>query len=161
MKSLKSAFFTTGIIGTVLICCTATQNVEGNTGGPLPPPVNIEFTVVNTPQAGEETMLKVIVTPLEDMHADISCVLPEGVRLVMEEGLMLHPYMDRHLYNEQEFPLHREAIGLWVGPLAGGESKEFAFRVVISDRGSYGFLAIVEALSKWGIKKEVLVIDIK
>lgn len=128
--------------------------------GPLPPPVDIEFTMEDIPRVGEEVTLRLKVTPQEDMHADISCLLPEGIESIREKGLMVRPYRDRR-YGEQQQTRYRQAIELWVGPLKGGATKEFVFRVKVPDKERYELIARAEALAKWGVKEEILVIDIE
>lgn len=156
-KSIQSIFLVTGVIWAIFSFCAFTQ--EG--GGPLPPPVEIEFTTENTPRVGEEVTLRLKVTPLEDMHADISCLLPEGIRPIREKGIIVRPCMDREWHRREQQTRYMEAVELWVGPLEGGITKEFVFRVVIPDKERYELIARVEALAKWGVKEEVLVIDIE
>lgn len=154
--------FVIGIILTIFFPSTFAQ--EG--GGPLPPPVEIEFTAENTPIVGEEVTLKLIVIPLEDIHADISCLLPEGVRLV-EEGVTVcrhnpHDDIGRYLYGfdiEDRLRYTRE-VQLWSGPLEGRITKEFFLQVVVPDKKRYELIIQVEILGEWLVKEKSVVIDI-
>ena len=162
MRGLKLIFLITGVIS--LLFTISTHSVTAENGGPLPPPVEIAFTLENAPQAGGEAILKLIVTPLEDMHLDISCALPEGVMPVMEPGIRLQPYENRDI-NSMEAPtifqpMYKEAVGLWVGPVTAGQTKEFVFSITITESGNYEFVAVVEALAKWGVKQEILALDV-
>ncbi len=155
------AFFVLGIILRIFSSIGFAQTPVTSANAPQPPPVDIVFTAVNTPIAGQELILTLKVTPLEDMHADISCLLPEGVEPIREDGIMVRPYMDRQPHNQEQQIRYRYAIGLWVGPLTANTAKEFTFRVKASDKGNYGLIAHVEALAKWGIKEEPLAINIE
>ena len=109
-------------------------------------------------------VLHLEVTPLEDMHLDISCVLPEGVIPVMDPGIMIQPYVGRSMLNLDDsfidMPMQRDVVVLSVGPVVGGQMKEFVFRVTIPEAGSYEFIAVVEALAKWGVKREKLIVNV-
>lgn len=130
-------------------------------GGRLPPPVDIEATTENTPQVNQEVTLIIRVNPLEDMHADISCLLPEGVKAVRQEGIMVQPCMDRYLHEGHTEKRYNEAVGLWVGPMQGNTIKEFRFKVVMLEKEKYEFIVRFEALAKWGVKEQVFVIDLE
>jgi len=139
------------------VCSIRADSVE-----PLPPPVNIEFTTESTPAVNTETIFKLKVTPQEAMHADISCLLPGGIEPVRDEGIMALPYEDSYPFpNTESQPIYTQKISLWVGPLEAGITKEFTLRAIIPDKNRYELIARVEALAKWGIKDEILVIDIK
>ncbi|MFH1622390.1 MAG: hypothetical protein ABIA97_04635 [Candidatus Omnitrophota bacterium] len=163
MKKDIKIFFIAGIVSWLFILNT--NNVTANSNGPMAPPLDIAFTLDNTPQVGGEAVLKLIVTPLEDMHLDISCALPDGVMPVMESGIRLQPYENRDINNMEAptiyQPMCKEVVGLWVGPVAAGQTKEFVFSVTITESGNYEFVAVIEALAKWGIKQEVLIINIE
>ncbi len=155
----KSPFLIIGFIFIISFFCVFTRQIAASTGGPLPPPVDINFTLENIPSVDEEVVLKLTVTPLEDMHADISCLLPEGIQLVREQGIMVLPARDRYFPDtSQEKTLYFEAIELYVGPLQANTTKEFTFRVIIPDNQIYELIARVEALAKWGVREEVLMI---
>jgi hypothetical protein len=162
MRQIQIIIFFLGVLLNICPSRCLAQSIES--GGILPPPVDITLTTQNIPAIGEAVTVVLRVTPLEDMHADIRCLLPEGVKPVMDPGLMVHLYEDRYLQSEQAFasypPVQREVIGLWVGPLPAGETKELVFRVTITEAGTYEFTAVVEALAKWGIKEETLSINI-
>lgn len=137
------------------------QEIGLAAAGPQPPPVEINFSIGTIYRVGEEVELKIKVTPKEDMHADISCLLPWGIEPVREEGLMLRPYIGRYPPDIQRQSRYRQEVALWLGPLAGGIAKEFSFRVVIPDKERYEFIARVQALAKWGLKEKSLIIDIQ
>ncbi len=160
----KSPFLVIGFIFIIsLFFCAFTRQIAASTGEPSSPPVNIEFTLENTPSVGEEAVLKLTVTPLEDMHADISCLLPEGIEVGREQGVMVRPYMgmglEEPLFHEQEQIIYTEVIELYVGLLKANITKEFTFRVIISDNQTYELIARVDALAKWGVKQKNLVIN--
>ena len=160
-KILSLVFAAPIIIWTIFLSQGFTQDIGTSSGGLQPPPIDIAFTLENSPQAGQEAVLKLKVIPFEDMHADISCLLPEGIEPVREAGVMVRPYEEKHWRNRQQQPSHIEVVQLWVGPLTAGTTKEFVFRVKVPDKERYELIARVEALAKWGIKEEVLVIEIK
>ncbi len=126
---LLLAFVVLGIILTIFSFTGFAQNSGTNDNSPQSPPVDIVFTSVNSPVAGQELTLTLKVTPLEDMHADISCLLPEGIAPIREDGIMVRPYMDRQPYNQEQQVRYSYAIGLWVGPLTANTAKEFTFRI--------------------------------
>ena len=66
-------------------------------GSPQPPPVDIELAAASTPQVGQELTLTLKVIPKENMYADISCLFPQGVKLVKEEGDSLRPYHEKNV----------------------------------------------------------------
>jgi hypothetical protein len=132
--------------------------------GPLPPPVNIEIATASVPKTGEEIELIIKVTPQEDMHADISCLLPEGVEPIREQGVRIMPF------RENQMPINRRQLmrrmnyrfsaGLWVGPLPANQTKEFVLRVNIANPGNYELICRVDALAKWGEKEKIFTINV-
>ena len=132
------------------------QDVENSM---LPPPVEIQFSLENVPTAGDEAILKLKVTPLEDMHVDISCLLPVGIESVQGYGMAIRPYENSQGINLEREMIYREVIGLWTGPIKSGDIKEFSFRVKVLDKEKHELIARVEALAKWGIKEEILTIS--
>jgi len=137
------------------------------TGGPLPPPVEITFITQNAPAVGEDIQLILQVTALEDMHADIRCLLPEGVEGVMQPELMVMPVMGggAPLFlppdaDMSTLPQYTEEIILFTGPLVAGEIKEFTFSVKAHESGHYELAARVQAMAKWGSIDEPLILDI-
>ena len=129
-------------------------------GEPQPPPVNIEISMRTISKVGGTVELKIKVTPEEDMHADISCLLPEGIKPVREKGVIVRPCMEREGLDLQQQTRYMEAIELWVGPLEAGATKEFSFQVLIPDKEKYEFIARVEALAKWGVKERVFAVQL-
>ncbi|TBR18799.1 hypothetical protein EPO66_01135 [bacterium] len=163
-KTLSLLFLSLFLLGIIsaLPSSIIFAQIPGSSDSGIPtPPVNIIFTTQNTPQIDVETTLILKVTPLEDMHADISCFLPEGIEPVRENGILARPYANRQQHNQGQQPRYRYAIELWVGPLSAGITKEFTFRVKVPDNKRYELLARVEALAKWGVKEEPLVINIE
>ena len=160
-KFTQSIFLVTGVIWAILSSYGLAQEIGTGAAGPLSPPVDIEFSVGNISGVGEEVELKIKVTPQEDMHVDISCLLPWGIEPIRERGVMVRPYRSREPYDIEREMRYMEAIQLWVGPLEAGVTKEFSFRVVIPDKERYEFIARVEALAKWGVKEKVFGIEIK
>lgn len=128
--------------------------------GPLPPPVEISFMAEGILQLNTETTIKLRVTPLEDMHAKICCFLPEGIELVRENGILVRPNTDVKTVASDKEIKYSEIIDFWVGPVKGGVTKEFSFRVIFHNKQKYKFVASVEALAKWGEKEELSEIDI-
>ena len=157
-------FFLTVVAWIMNSSYVVAQEIGIDMRGPQPPPVEISLTMENTAVApGDDIVLHLEVTPLEDMHLDIRCVLPEGVVPAIDPGIMIQPYMGRSMFLDDPFtdmPVQRDSVVLSVGPVVGGQMKEFVFRVTIPAAGSYEFIAVVEALAKWGIKEEVLVIGV-
>lgn len=174
-KALSEMSKTSQRIELVLICMMvilawfpsyiAAQEIGVDGGGPQPPPVDISLTVENTTIAeNDEVVLYLKVMPLEDMHLDISCVLPEGAVPVKGHGIMVQPYIGRIAYNFDD-PFtdtlkQRNSVTVFVGPVVGGQMKEFAIRVVMAETGAHEFIAIVKALAKWGVKEEKFVVNI-
>lgn len=144
----------------MLLFSVIAQGAESAVERPLSPPVNIEFSIDSTPKLGEEVTLRLTITPLEDMHAEISCLLPEGVEVIREKGIMVRPYRER-FHTAQKLPMYRQAVVLSVGPLKGGITKEFVFRAKVSKVGQYELIAQLKALAKWGVKEEFLVLNIE
>lgn len=157
ISNLTRLFLLEVIILTVISSYVFAQE----TGGPPPPPIDVKITAENIPQVGEEVKLKIEVIPQEDMHIDIRCLLPEGIRLVEKKGFMVRPCIGRERYRKETQTRYREAVGLWVGPLEGGITREFVFRVMIPDKKRYPFVVCVDALARWGSKEEILIIDIE
>ncbi|MEK6714495.1 MAG: hypothetical protein AABY43_00405 [Candidatus Omnitrophota bacterium] len=162
-KRSSNCVFSIVAIGIIYFFFGPVWNITAGAAEPLPPPVNIEFTTENAPSIDTETVLKLKVTPQEDMHADISCLLPEGIEPIRKEGIIILPYDDRGQFfsDGPNQPVYTQKIELWVGPLETGIAKEFTFRVIISDKNKYELIAVVEALAKWGIKEQSLVMDIE
>lgn len=165
-KACKRSLRIESIIAVLLLFSLFCQVYADASSGPQPPPVEISLTTENINVApGDEVVLHLKVTPLEDMHLDISCVLPEGVMPVMVPGIMLRPYMERDMHRFDDpfmgMPMQRDAVVLSVGPVVGGQMREFAFRVIIPETGNYEFIAVIEALAKWGIKEKNLIIEVK
>ena len=158
-KSIFPVFILTSLIW-IIFSSVLAQEISPAPARPLPPPIDIEFDAETTPIAGEETELKLKIIPLENMHTDISCLLPQGVEPVREEGAIVQPCRQEHLLYSQPETIYIEAIRLWVGPLKANIAKEFTFRVIIPDKQKYELIARVEALAKWGVKEVILTIDI-
>lgn len=127
---------------------------------PQSPPIDIELTANTSLQANGQVEIRVKVTPQEDMHAQISCLLPKEAKLLKEKGVMLSLYHDKYGYNQQRQSQYRYAARLWVGPLEKGKTKEFVFHINISN-GRYEFITVIDALAKWGTKEKSLVVDLK
>ncbi|MEW5759110.1 MAG: hypothetical protein AB1755_06595 [Candidatus Omnitrophota bacterium] len=139
-----------------------TQEIKTTFKKPLPPPVEIMFFMKSIPKVGEELTLKMRVIPLKDMPAEISCFLPEGIKPVREKGVTVQSYGKRNGHKKERKMKYRYAMGLWIGPLKAKVTKEFYFRVIILDKGKYELIACVDVLlAKWGVKEEILKINIK
>ncbi|MGE5279452.1 MAG: hypothetical protein ACM3L6_01740 [Deltaproteobacteria bacterium] len=122
----------------------------------LSPPVDIQFTFENTPMVEGEALLKVTVMPQEDMHVDISCLLPEGVEAVLNQGVSVRPHEESHGIDSDLSFSYKDEIILWVGPLKAGEPKEFLFKVKFLGSQNHELVARIKALAKWGVKDQVL-----
>lgn len=116
--------FVSMMIAGLIVPMVFAQSDDIERSGPLPPPVDIEVTTENTPQVNQEVTLIIRVNPLEDIHADISCLLPEGVNVVRHEGIMVQPCMDRYQPEDTAEKRYNEAVGLWVGPMQANTVKE-------------------------------------
>lgn len=160
-KIAKINFLAIGIIWIISFLSVFAGEIKANTSEPLPPPIDIKFTLENVPIEGGEAIVKLKVTPSEDMHADISCLLSEAVEPVKEGEVVVRPYVGRHPSAGQQSTIYAETVELWVGFLEAGITKEFTFRVIIPDKNRYELIAVVEALAKWGMKEQSLVIDIE
>lgn len=160
MKKLLK-FFCSILFPAILILRVSSYASAQSSPGPQPPPVDIKLAMVGAPRIGEKTEIKLTVTPLEDMDADISCLLPQGIEPIREEGIMLLPYRERYIYDIQREMEYQYAVGLWIGPLKAGITKEFTFHIIVPDKQLYQLIAHLEALAKWGAKEDVLVIDIE
>lgn len=135
------------------------HDVAAQESQPLPPPVDIEFTSEGVSGMAEgELLIKVTVTPQEDMHADIRCLLPEGVEPQDAQGMMVSPSDESRFLDIPSDILYHQVIGLHVGPLKAGISKEFSFRIKITDHEQHELIVIVEALAKWGMKTQRLTV---
>lgn len=126
----------------------------------LPPPVNMEFTAENTPEAGKEIILKLKVTPLEDMHAEISCLLPQEIEPIIDNNVRVKLYKEKQPIS-QNLSVYKQKIVFYTGPLKGGIAREYLFRIKVSDIGKYELIGRAEALAKWRIKDNKLVLNIK
>jgi hypothetical protein len=71
------------------------------------------------------------------------------------------PYRQRRLPGPGRQKEYRFAAGLWVGPLRAGKTKEFIFHIKIAQKGSYQLVCIVDALAKWGVKEQPLIVNIE
>ena len=159
-RSIPLTLLTIWLSWAILCSCGLAQEIGAGAAGPQSPPVDITFTVGTIFRVGEEVELKIKVTPQEDMHADISCLLPRGIEPVREEAVIVRPYRGRYPHDIKRRTNYMEAVALWTGPLEGGRTKEFSFRVVIPDKERYEFIARVQALAKWGVKEKSVIIDI-
>jgi hypothetical protein len=128
--------------------------------GLSPPPVDVQFSAQKAEGTPEGLTLKLTVTPLADMHVDISCLVPRGVELLTEEGLSLRPYEDEAGADPARESVYREAVVLWVGPLSAGETKEFLLSVRVLDEGKREIIARIQALAQWGLREEILTIGV-
>lgn len=159
-RILHPFLLTVGVFWFVF-CCTNFCFAQGpavNEGIP-PPPVEVQFSLVNAPSVGADTLLKVKVKALEDIHVDISCLLPEGIEPIQERGVTVRPYEDvGGILGQQYQTIYAEALELWVGLLKSGTTQEFVFRVKIPDKKKYDLIARIEALAKWGVREEVLAV---
>lgn len=125
------------------------------------PPADIVFSLQDTPQAGSEIILKLKVTPQEDIYGNISCIFPKEIKLLNEEEIRAEFYRDRYLHEEKE-EISSQTIVLWVGPLLKEEGpKEFSLHLIIPNKERHEFIARVEAMSEWATKEEVFVIDLR
>lgn len=157
LKLGQSILFIVVILAIVSFSVFAQESVE-----PLPPPIEIIFITENVPQLDSETVLKLRATPLEDMHAEITCFLPEGIEPVREKGILVRPYInDRDMLNIEQAIKYTEVVDLWIGQLRAGITKEFSFRVIIHNKERYKLIARVAALEKWGEKEAVLNINME
>ncbi len=117
---------------------------------PSPPPVTLVYSVAGTPQAGTPIAINVKVTPQEDMHLDINCLLPQGVEPVYEPGVRIIPYAEKYTSDTISRRGYLLMAGLWTGPLSAGVIQEFTFHVTVSQKGSYKLICLADALAKWG-----------
>ena len=125
-----------------------------------PPPVELQFSIDNPPAGIGEVKLKLSLKALEDMHADISCLLPEGIEFVDNGSTNLRPSDEVKILDGDKPVFYPEAAELFVGPMVAGTTKEFSFSVRINNKGVYKLIARAQAMAIWGIKEEVLVIEI-
>lgn len=133
----------------ILLFLLALGSGAGAEDGLLPPPVDVQFT--ESRDAGQA--LRLSVTASEAMHVDISCLLPEGVALTTQEGVALRP-CDEGAADPSQTDTCREAVVLWIGPLAAGEKKEFLLGVKVLDQKSHVVVARIQALARWGLREE-------
>jgi hypothetical protein len=114
-----------------------------------------------TPKIGEELELKITVIPEEDLTAEITCLLPDGIEIVRQKGLIIMPYRHRGWPVTQEPQrIYNQALRLWAGPLKAATPQEFAFRVVILQKTTYEFIARVSGLGEWGVKEKAYTITV-
>ncbi len=140
---------------------TFAQTPKTNDNIPLPLPVDIVFTAVNSPTIGQELTLKLKVTTLEDMHVEIACLLPAGITVREDGGITVYPYRDSHRFSRQYEGKYDRIALFYIGPLAKGAVKEFIFHLNIPAEGKYELVGYAAALAKWGTKEEPFIIDIK
>jgi hypothetical protein len=152
-----------GVVAIVLVVffvCVHSYAQEAGTTEPLSPPVEIQFNLQNSPVVGGEAKLKLTVRPLQDMHADISCLLPEWIEFVDDGTVNLRPCDENKIFDGGESVVYPEAVELFVGPLAAGTIKVFSFSVRINNKGIYRLIARVQALAQWGVKEEIFIIEV-
>jgi hypothetical protein len=142
------SFFIFQVFFSCLLCA---QNTEG----PQLPPVNVEFKLMNTPQVGGDAEIKLIVTPQEDMHIDISVLVPEGLKARPEDGFPIMPQNNASM-NPVSSKSSAELINFWVGPVKAKDTKEYVFHIKISEQGKHSLVAQIRDLMQYGVKQEVL-----
>jgi len=148
----SSAFF----ILTFLPSSARTQSASG----PLPPPVEIILTHKNISESISEITLRM--TPLEDMHVDIKCLLLEGLEGIQGNNLMIMPYIEEMPGSGMASGVnYMESVGLLVGPISAGVTKEFVFTVKENKKQAHEIIVHVQALAKWGIKEENFIINVQ
>ena len=124
------------------------------------PPVTLEYSVSGAPKAGDQAAITITVTPQEDMHLDINCLLPRGVAPVIEPGVQIVPYREKFTPNLERQKNYRLGANIFTGPLKAGETKAFTFHVVISSSGTYNFVCLADALKTWGQKELDFSVDV-
>jgi hypothetical protein len=127
---------------------------------PQPPPVDITITAPDNPQVGQEIPITIKVTPQADMRGDISCLLPKGVQPIHEKGIHIRPYHQRGLPDMERQKQYRFSLDLSRSLLKAGETKEFSFKVKISQKGSYNLRCVVNSQPKLGEKSAILTVNI-
>lgn len=123
------------------------------------PPVDIEFIAPGNPHINQGLTITIKVTPQKDINARLSCLLPIGVEPIKQKGAIILPYWDVYFFNKERKDKYLYAAELSLGLLKAGSPKEFAFRVKVSQKGSYEFLAILDAFSR-GKKEKVFLVEI-
>ena len=133
---------------------------------PPAPPVDIEFMNADASLIGRERILKISILPHEDIHADISCIVPDGVWLVLKPEFVVNQYLEDDLNNELTstnslITSQKKIISMSTGLLPVGYRKDFIFSIIFTKKGNYELKAIVDPLSKWGIKEKTLMVNIE
>ena len=126
---------------------------------PQPPPVSIEFELLNTPHTGEDAEILLRVTPEEDMHLDIGVLIP--LKVAVEKGeFIITPYKEPDPAKMPERNLFRKRIVFYAGEITALQTKEFTFKIKISDNLKHILLAHIVAQQKWGEAEKSLEINL-
>jgi len=125
------------------------------------PPVDIQFNVKEAPQIGKELEITVSVISEADINAEITCLLPDGIEIIRQKGLIVMPYRERGLSPAQgSRRAYSRMLRLWIGPLKAAIPQESLFRVVIPQKSTYEFIARVAGLGQWGVKEKTYTITV-
>lgn len=145
----------------VIFSFAGTLFAQSETEALLPPPVEISFTLQNTSIPGGLVVIKFSARATEDVHVDISCLLPEGVEVV--DGGLLNLRSCHEIRNsEVRGPIiYRDEIAFYTGLVSAGATKDFYFTVRITQEGEYALIGRAQALAQWGIKEQVFKIDLR
>ncbi len=134
-------------------------NVSAQINEPLPPPVEI---TMNASVDADDITIMIEITPLEDMHLDLSCMLPLGVEPVISSEINLRSIEPSAISIKERIENnYRNSIVLYVGFLPANKTATYQFKVKVSDNKEYKLIAITQALSKWGAKQETMQIGIR
>jgi len=142
------------------VVCSLWSAAYAQNSGPQAPPVDIAISAPDNAVVGAMIPVTIKVTPSVDMHADISCLLPQGIMPVPEQGVRIMPYHPRGIPNIERIKQYRLIVNLWVGPMKANETKEFTFHVKAAQKGSYSLICVVQALAKWGEKEGSLTLNV-
>ena len=137
----------------ILIFCNSGVNAE-EVSGPQPPPVDVEFTLMNNPKVGEEAEVRLKVTPREDMHLDIRILIPEGLETKYEDGFQIE--RDKNLIMEPvSDEKYNQIITFYVGPVKEGETTEYISHLKILKQQKQKLILQIQDLMKYGFKQEI------
>ena len=139
----------------LLLSVLALSSGELFAGLPLPPPVDI--TIQKTFLSGGEIEITATIIARQDVHLDMSCLLPEGVKVIAERPVLLPGGMSS-LGNPFQPGVQRypRALWLWAGEMKRGHRRELSFRVKVTDGKSHQLAVRAKALAEWGIKETVV-----
>jgi hypothetical protein len=123
------------------------------------PPVDLDIFYQETGSSGNEVEIFFEITPREDLHLDISCVIPEGVEPELTKELYLRSYRPELPFeNFKERMKYKNAVTMHAGPVKAGEMMSFSFKVRIDPSRENTFILQAKSVTQSGMQEKLLTI---